>query len=260
MTGPAADQDPGTGRLAIRARERHAAIHDLLAQGKNYTQISQMLGLARHTVRKFARAATAEQVITGPSPRPSRLDRFAPLPARALGPGMHRRRSAVHRDPGPGLLRQQALSAPLPAAAARRAHRPGDPAAPADRPGGDPVDHQPPRPPHRRRDSPAQPGQSPQPASERHRWPRHRVRRDDDCHHGERLPAWITAVDLDDVPCLHSFTRGIRRDQAAVLNGLTLAHSSGAVEGNVCRIKALKRQMFGRASLDLLRKRILLST
>ncbi len=78
--------------------------------------------------------------------------------------------------------------------------------------------------------------------------------------HGERLPAWITAVDLDDLPHLHSFTRGIRRDQAAVLNGLTLAHSSGAVEGNVCRIKALKRQMFGRASLDLLRKRILLST
>ena len=42
-------------------------------------------------------------------------------------------------------------------------------------------------------------------------------------------------------------------------NGLTLAYSSGAVEGNVCRIKALKRQMFGRANLDLLRKRILLS-
>ena len=62
----------------MRARERHAAVHDLLAQGKNYTQISKMLGLTRHTVRKFARAATAEQVITGPSPRSSRLDRFAP--------------------------------------------------------------------------------------------------------------------------------------------------------------------------------------
>ena len=78
--------------------------------------------------------------------------------------------------------------------------------------------------------------------------------------HGDRLPAWITAVDLDDLPSLHSFTSGIRRDQAAVTNGLTLEHSSGAVEGNVCRIKALKRQMFGRANLDLLRKRILLST
>jgi transposase len=78
--------------------------------------------------------------------------------------------------------------------------------------------------------------------------------------HGERLPEWITAVDAVDLPHLHSFTRGIRRDQAAVVNGLTLAHSSGAVEGNVCRVKALKRQMFGRANLDLLRKRTLLST
>jgi transposase len=77
-TGPAAGQDVGTGRLAVRSRERHAAIHDLLAQGRNYTQISQMLGLTRHTVRKFARAATADQVITGSSSRSSRLDQFAP--------------------------------------------------------------------------------------------------------------------------------------------------------------------------------------
>jgi transposase len=70
--------------------------------------------------------------------------------------------------------------------------------------------------------------------------------------HGERLPEWIAAVERDDLPHLHSFTRGIRRDQAAVTNGLTLAHSSGAVEGNIYRVKALKRQMFGRANLDLL--------
>jgi hypothetical protein len=77
-TGPASGRDTGNGRLAVRSRERHAAIHDLLAQGRNYTQISQMLGLSPHNVREFARAATADQVITGPSPRSSRLDRFAP--------------------------------------------------------------------------------------------------------------------------------------------------------------------------------------
>ena len=55
---PAATLDRGDGRLAVRSRERHAAIHDLLAQGRNYTQICQMLGLTRNTVRKFARAAT----------------------------------------------------------------------------------------------------------------------------------------------------------------------------------------------------------
>jgi len=40
---------------------------------------------------------------------------------------------------------------------------------------------------------------------------------------------------------------------------LAVEHSSGAVEGNVNRIKMLKRQMYGRAGFDLLRKRVLLS-
>jgi transposase len=65
---PAPGPDRGEGRLAVRSRERHTAIHDLLAQGRNYTQICQMLGLTRHTVRKFARAADAGQVIVGPRP------------------------------------------------------------------------------------------------------------------------------------------------------------------------------------------------
>jgi transposase len=76
--------------------------------------------------------------------------------------------------------------------------------------------------------------------------------------HGDRLDGWIAAVDADDLPGLHSFTTGLRRDQQAVTNGLTLPYSSGAVEGNVNRIKMLKRQMYGRASFDLLRKRVLL--
>ncbi|MEU9743451.1 transposase [Micromonospora chersina] len=77
--------------------------------------------------------------------------------------------------------------------------------------------------------------------------------------HGHRLNAWITAVTADDQPDLHSFIAGLRRDHDAVLNGLTLPHSSGVVEGHVNRIKMIKRQMYGRANLDLLRKRILLA-
>jgi transposase len=45
-----------------------------------------------------------------------------------------------------------------------------------------------------------------------------------------------------------------------VLNGLTLPWNSGVVEGNVNRLKMLKRQMYGRATFGLLRKRILLAT
>jgi transposase len=48
-------------------------------------------------------------------------------------------------------------------------------------------------------------------------------------------------------------------DYDAVRAGLTLPWSSGAVEGNVTRIKAIKRQMYGRANFDLLRRRVLLA-
>ncbi|MDH6709090.1 transposase [Kitasatospora sp. MAA19] len=58
---------------------------------------------------------------------------------------------------------------------------------------------------------------------------------------------------------LVSFVNGIGSDLGAVVAGLSLPFSSGAVEGQVNRIKMLKRQMFGRAGLDLLRKRVLLA-
>ncbi|HEX5404780.1 MAG TPA: transposase [Pseudonocardiaceae bacterium] len=76
---------------------------------------------------------------------------------------------------------------------------------------------------------------------------------------GQELEAWMTAVDADDQPALWSFVLGQRRDQDAVTAELTLPWSSGAVEGHVNRIKMLKRQMFGRAKPDLLRKRVLLA-
>lgn len=63
----------------------------------------------------------------------------------------------------------------------------------------------------------------------------------------------------DDLPKLHGFAAGLERDLAAVTAGLTLPWSSGVVEGHVNRIKLLKRQMFGRAGFDLLRKRVLLA-
>ncbi|MFJ1708495.1 hypothetical protein [Kitasatospora sp. NPDC088346] len=58
---------------------------------------------------------------------------------------------------------------------------------------------------------------------------------------------------------LVSFVNGIGSDLGAVVAGLSLPFSSGAVEGQVNRIKMLKRQMFGRGGLDLLRKRVLLA-
>ena len=62
---PAASPEPGAGRLAVRAREGHAAVQDLLARGRTHTQIRAMLGLSPKTVRKFIHAATPGQVTAG---------------------------------------------------------------------------------------------------------------------------------------------------------------------------------------------------
>jgi transposase len=74
---------------------------------------------------------------------------------------------------------------------------------------------------------------------------------------GDRLEDWMRGVEADDLPALHSFVTGIKRDQDAVVAGLTLPWSSGAAEGAVTRIKLIKRLGYGRAKLDLLRKRVL---
>jgi transposase len=257
-TGPAA-QDSSDGRLAVRARERHAAIHDLLAQGRNYTQISEILGLTRHTVRKFARAASPGQVITGPSPRSSSIDRFAPY--------LQQRWDQGCTDAAQLFAEIQAQGYPGSKRSARRYLQPlrstlAAPVLPPPPPTVREVtrwitSH----PDHLTDDQTARISQVKARSTQLSATAGHVTAFAEMMtgRHGERLPAWLAAVDLDDLPHLHSFTRGIRRDQAAVTNGLTLAHSSGAVEGNVCRIKALKRQTFGRANLDLLRKRILLS-
>jgi transposase len=71
------------------------------------------------------------------------------------------------------------------------------------------------------------------------------------------LDAWLAEVRHCRIPELVSFVRGVHRDAAAVTAALTSPHSQGQVEGQVNRIKMLKRQMYGRASFDLLRRRVL---
>lgn len=55
---------------------------------------------------------------------------------------------------------------------------------------------------------------------------------------------------------LGAFTRGLRRDQAAVIAALREPWSNGQTEGQINRLKTLKRQMYGRANIDLLRARL----
>ena len=71
--------------------------------------------------------------------------------------------------------------------------------------------------------------------------------------------AWAGQAEASPVSELRGFANGLRKDWAAVTAGLTVPYSSGAVEGHVNRIKMIKRQMYGRAKPDLLRKRVLLA-
>ena len=73
----------------------------------------------------------------------------------------------------------------------------------------------------------------------------------------EALDCWLKRAKACHVSELGSFVNGIRRDYAAVHAAFCLPWSNGITEGHVNRLKFLKRQMFGRAHLDLLRVKVL---
>ncbi|MGW3729879.1 ISL3 family transposase [Streptomyces sp. NPDC000851] len=74
---------------------------------------------------------------------------------------------------------------------------------------------------------------------------------------GYLLLEWIRQAEQDAPKPIQGFAGFLRQDLDAVTAGLTLPWSSGGVEGNVNRVKTLKRAMYGRASFELLRARIL---
>jgi len=246
--------------LVQRTRQRYEAVQALLAQGNGIKPIMRELHLAKETVRRFARAASVEDLLAKTRDRrPSVLDEFKPY--------LHQRWNA-------GCTNVLQLHAEIAATGYRGSYATVRDYLQPFRALG------------------AAPPATPAPPKVRHvaSWIlRDPATLDDDeqarlkdvrarCphldtlaghvtefakiltgRHGDRLDAWIAAVEADDQPDLHSFTTGLKHDYAAVLNGLTLPHSSGAVEGNVNRIKMIKRQMYGRASFPLLRKRVLLA-
>ncbi|MGW4528011.1 transposase [Amycolatopsis sp. NPDC004378] len=59
--------------------------------------------------------------------------------------------------------------------------------------------------------------------------------------HGQHLDTWITKARNSGIAQLQGIAAGLLEDYDAVRNGLTLAYSSGAVEGAVCKIKTIKR-------------------
>jgi transposase len=75
----------------------------------------------------------------------------------------------------------------------------------------------------------------------------------------QQLDPWLARAAESPLGPLQRFAKGLRDDYDAVKAGVTLPWSNGPVEGHMNRLKTLKRQMFGRASLDLLQRRFVLA-
>ena len=268
---PAAAAPPGrTRRLTDRTRARYAEVQECLARGLSRAATARELNLDIQTVRRFANAACAEELLGKAEHRATKLDPYIDL---------------VNQRWNEGVTNAEAITAELrtlgfkgDAQAVRRYLR-------SFRLPGTSPSHPDPR---RRKPAPAAPA-VPKPRAISKALLTHPDRLSEDdalivknatagCAHLERLhqhvrsfakimaqrrgpelPAWLEAVEADDLPELRSLAAGLRRDLPAVINGLTLEHSSGAVEGNVTRVKRLKRDGYGRANFDLLRLQILLA-
>jgi len=73
------------------------------------------------------------------------------------------------------------------------------------------------------------------------------------------LKTWLTEARVSGVPAMETFAAGLEGDSGAISAALTTPWSNGQTEGQVNRLKLIKRQMFGHASFDLLRRRVLLA-
>ncbi|MFE3205841.1 ISL3 family transposase [Embleya sp. NPDC059237] len=243
--------------LVARMRERYAAVQELRADGLSLNAISRRLDLAFRTVRRYALAADADELLVPTLNRDAKLDRFRPYIVRRWNSGCANATTLHHELQGLGwrgslrtvnryMARLRTLATP---------------------PSSDPV---PPKPrrvtgwimsdPDNLTSGSAVAlkdilARCPElAAARRHVGTFASMIRN---LGGNGLPAWVEQVRADDLPLLHRFAAGLQLDRQAVVAGLTLPWSNGPTEGAVNRIKYLKRQMYGRANLDLIRLRIL---
>jgi len=78
-------------------------------------------------------------------------------------------------------------------------------------------------------------------------------------HSSSQLSSWVKEAEACLTPEFRGFARGLGRDEAAIRTGFDLPWSQGQTEGQITRLKLIKRQGYGRAKFDLLRKRVLLA-
>ncbi|MGA4979903.1 ISL3 family transposase [Streptomyces cinereoruber] len=252
---PQDDTEP-VGRRAERKKAAHTLVHEMLAQGHSRRAIARHLGWGLNTVLRYAAAARWQETIRDNRPRPSRLDPYKPYLERRFAEGC----TSVTQLHGELVAEQAPVTYGM--VRAHIATLRGVPYA------------APPRPPTVRQVT-GWLTRHPTALTEEDsvglkdvlaRCPELNTAARHIRDFGEMLtgrlgamlPAWIEAVDASQLPGLTGFALHLRRDLDAVTAGLTLDWSSGSIEGAVNRIKKIKRQLYGRAGFELLRKMILL--
>jgi transposase len=76
-------------------------------------------------------------------------------------------------------------------------------------------------------------------------------------HDAAAFDQWLQEAETSGLPPFRTLARSFRQDDAAIVAALTTPWSTGQCEGQICRVKLIKRLGYGRAKLDLLRQRIL---
>ncbi|MFF1838010.1 transposase [Streptomyces sp. NPDC058231] len=257
--GDSVEATKATSPIEARIRERHATIHALLAQGHCIREIAREVHIGGNTVRRNARAAVPEQLLSGRrQPRPSQLDPYKPHLDKLWAEG-HTNAIQLHVElQNLGYRGSYQIISDYLRPRRRRRIRTVPPAPPGIRRIIDWMM----RHPENLSDS-----ESEQFAAilshclELAALHAH-VRAFAEIlqtRSGQHLKDWVIAIRTADLPRLHAFATGLEKDWDAVLQGLSTRWNSGPVEGRVNHIKMIKRQMFGRAKLPLLRKRVLLT-
>ncbi|GAA0915723.1 ISL3 family transposase [Nonomuraea longicatena] len=246
-----------TGRLADRVREQHTAVHALLAAGAGLKTIARELGLARNTVRRYAHAAGPDELLAGRwTGRVSILDPFKPHIDQRFAQGCTNARRLFEEIAQRGYPGKEQIVRKY-VHRLRQAFPRQDP--PRRGPSVRDVTGWITRRPDRLNADDTQrlkeilariPALA---ATARHVRAFAELMNE---RRGRQLKGWIAQVQKDQVPALHTFAAGLLQDLDAVVAGLSLDYSSGVVEGHN-KIKMLKRQTFGGAGFDLLRKRVL---
>jgi transposase len=74
---------------------------------------------------------------------------------------------------------------------------------------------------------------------------------------GSYFENWLLACKTCDIPDVQTFAEGLQREYTAVKAALTHPYSNGPVEGNITKLKYIKRSLYGRGSFALLRSKVL---